>query len=62
MADQFDEMKDKAADAAGGEKGAEGVDKAAEMADEKTGGKYSEQVEKGADTAKHKLGEMGDDQ
>ncbi|MEN8113776.1 MAG: antitoxin [Actinomycetota bacterium] len=34
------------------DKAKEGIDKAADVADEKTGGKYSGQVDQGADAAK----------
>ena len=47
-----------------GDKVDEGVDKAAEMADEKTGNKYSDQINSGADKAREGLDRFtgGDDQ
>jgi MT0933-like antitoxin protein len=38
-----------------GEKIGEGIDKAADVADDKTGGKYSQQIDSGADKAKDTL-------
>lgn len=35
-----------------GDKAKDGIDKAADMADDKTGGKHSEHIDKGADAAK----------
>ncbi|MGH9000154.1 MAG: antitoxin, partial [Acidimicrobiia bacterium] len=42
----FDKMKDKAQDLVGehGEKAKEGVEKAGDIADEKTGGKHSDKI------------------
>ena len=39
-----------------------GVDKAADMADDKTGGKYSDKIDSGADAAKSQLDNMDEDQ
>lgn len=38
-----------------GQKIGDGLDKAADVADDKTGGKYSEQIDSGADKAKDTL-------
>ncbi|HEV2782207.1 MAG TPA: antitoxin [Actinophytocola sp.] len=56
----FDQMKDKAQEALGrhGDKAEQGVDKARELADEKTGGRYSDQLEQGADRLKDRMGEQ----
>ncbi len=53
----FDEMKNKAKDVRGqhGDKAAEGVDKARDLADKKTGNKHSDQVGKVADKTKERL-------
>jgi hypothetical protein len=53
----FDEMKDKAKDMLGqhGDKAEQGVDKARDLADQKTGGKHSDQIDKVADQAKQRL-------
>ena len=62
MADKFDEMKDQAADAAGGnqDKVQDGMQSAADKADEMTGGKHSDQIDKGRDAASEKMDEWGD--
>jgi hypothetical protein len=62
MADKFDEMKDKGADAAGGNKDKvqDGMQSAADKADEATGGKYGDQIDKGRDAATDKMDEWGD--
>lgn len=54
----FDEMKDKAKDLLGQHKDQadEGIDKARDLADQKTGGKHSDQIGKAADQAKDRLG------
>jgi hypothetical protein len=39
-----------------GDKVGEGLDKAADVADEKTGGKHSEHIDTGVDKAKEQLG------
>lgn len=60
----FDKIKDKAGEMMGqhGDKAEEGIDKAAEFADEKTGGKYSDQIDTGAEKAKDMMGGLGGDQ
>ena len=52
--DDAKDMVDKAKDAAGehAETVKGGIDKAADVASDKTGGKYDEHIDKGADTAK----------
>ncbi|MGC0416556.1 antitoxin [Embleya sp. AB8] len=54
----FDNIKAKAESLLGqhGDKAAKGVDKAAEVADEKTGGKHTEQIKGASDKAKEALG------
>lgn len=42
-----------------GDKIEEGIDKAADLADEKTGGKYSDQIETGAEKAKDVVEDLG---
>jgi hypothetical protein len=56
------DMKDKAKDLAGehGDKAKEGIDKAAELADEKTGGKHSDKIDQGAEKGKDFVDEMGE--
>ncbi len=39
----------------------EGIDKTADMADDKTGGQYSEQIDTGADKAKEVVDGLGDE-
>lgn len=39
----------------------QGIDKAADMADEKTGGKYSEHIDTGAEKAKDVVEGLGDE-
>jgi MT0933-like antitoxin protein len=53
----FDRFRKKATDVVDqqGDKVGAGIDKAAEVADDKTGGKYGDQIDKGADTAKSGL-------
>lgn len=60
----FDKMKEKAAELAGqhGDKADQGVDKAADFADEKTGGKYSDQINTGAEKAKEAMDNLGQNQ
>ena len=57
----MDDALDKAKDAAGGnaDKLEGAVDKAAEIADQKTGGKFSDQIDSGAQAAKDQLGNLG---
>ena len=52
--DKAKDLADKATDAAGDhtDEIAVGIDKAADLADDKTDGKYGDQIESGADTAK----------
>jgi hypothetical protein len=49
----FDEMKDKAQDAAGehSEQVDQGMEKAGEFVDEKTGGKHTDKIDRGVDKA-----------
>ncbi|MGW7533544.1 antitoxin [Amycolatopsis sp. NPDC054798] len=63
----FDQAKDKVQEFAGKnpDKVSQGVDKAAEFADEKTGGKHGDQIRQGADKLKENFGggqEGGQDQ
>jgi len=58
MDDALDKAKDLAGDNADKLEGV--VDKAADLADEKTGGKFSDQIDSGADAAKEQLGNLGD--
>ncbi|HEX3588489.1 MAG TPA: antitoxin [Pseudonocardiaceae bacterium] len=55
----FDEMKDKAKDMLGqhSDQAEQGIDKARDLADDKTGGKHSDQIDKLADQAKERLGD-----
>ena len=39
----------------------EGIDKAADIADDKTGGKYSDQIDSGAEKAKDVVDDLGDE-
>lgn len=54
----FDSIKDKVSGllAGHGDKVAEGLDKAGELADEKTGGKFGDQIDSGVQQAKDALG------
>lgn len=56
----FDKLRKQAEKAVDehGDKIAQGIDKAADLADTKTGGKYSEKVDKGADAAKDALDKL----
>ena len=38
------------------------IEKAGDIADEKTGGKYSDQIDQGAEKAKDAMGNLGGDQ
>ena len=40
----------------------DGIDKAADVADDKTGGKFSDQVDKGSDAAKDAVDKLTDDE
>lgn len=53
LMDRFKKAKDQAQDLAGehGDKIADGVDKATDMADDKTGGKFTDQLDKVDDMA-----------
>lgn len=53
----FDKLKKKAEQAVDehGDKIAQGLDKAGDMADKKTGGKYSDKIDTGVDKAKEAL-------
>lgn len=59
--DKLNEMKDKATDALGqhGDKAEQGIDKAQQMASDKTGGKYDDQIQKGADAARDRVRQAG---
>ncbi|MBB4684267.1 antitoxin [Amycolatopsis jiangsuensis] len=54
----FDQAKDKIQEFAGKnpDKVGQGVDKAADFADEKTGGKHGDQIRQGADKLKDRFG------
>ena len=56
----FDKAKDVAKDNADKLDGV--IDKAADMADEKTGGKYSEKIDKAAESARNALDDQGSEQ
>jgi len=60
----FGDMANKAKEFAGDhdQQSDEGLDKAAEFADEKTGGKYGSQVQSGEDKAESYLGVQDQDQ
>ncbi len=60
--DKRDEFLDKGKQMASehGDKVDQGIDKAAEFADEKTGGKYSDKIDQGADRAKDATSSWGD--
>ena len=53
----FDNLKDKATEAVDehGDKIGEGLDKAADFADDKTGGQYGDKIDQGTDMAKDQL-------
>jgi hypothetical protein len=57
----MDNMKDKAKDAAGqhGDKVDEGIDKAGEMAKEKTGGQHDDKIDKGVGKAQEAADNLG---
>jgi hypothetical protein len=57
MDGMFDKAKEKIQEFAGGnsDKVDQGVDKAAQFADEKTGGKHSDQINQGADKLKERF-------
>lgn len=59
----LDKLRGKAEDLAEehGDKIQDGIDKVADIADEKTGGKYSDKIESGAEKAKDVVEDMGDD-
>ena len=59
----LDRFKKKAADLAEdhGDKIEGAIDKAADVADDKTGGKYSDKIESGADAAKDAIEGLSDD-
>lgn len=59
IGDFVDKAKDLAAEHK--DKVEEGIDKAADMVDEKTGGKYSDQVDTGAEKAKDLLDKIDED-
>jgi hypothetical protein len=54
----LDDAKDKLTEAAGNGQLDGAIDKAAEVADEKTGGKYGDQIDSAADKAKDALGNL----
>lgn len=61
----FDEIKNKITDAVSehGDKVEDGIDKAAEFADEKTGGKFSDHIDTGSDKASEFMDKLdGDDE
>jgi hypothetical protein len=57
----MDNMKDKAKDVAGqhGDKVDEGIDKAGDMAKEKTGGQHDDKIDKGVDKAQEAADNLG---
>jgi hypothetical protein len=59
----LDKFKDKAEDLAEehGDKITEGIDKVADIADDKTGGKYSDQIDTGAEKAKDFVADLAED-
>ncbi|HEY5890480.1 MAG TPA: antitoxin [Acidimicrobiia bacterium] len=59
FSDWFKKGKDTAADNKDTVK--EGIDKTADMADDKTGGEYSKQIDTGADKAKEVVDGLGDE-
>ncbi|HEY3708922.1 MAG TPA: antitoxin [Amycolatopsis sp.] len=64
MDGMFDKAKEKIQEFAGHnpDKVEQGVDKAAQFADEKTGGKHSDQINQGADKLKERFNGGGDQQ
>jgi hypothetical protein len=63
MADRFDETKDKATDAMGGtDKAKDGMQSAADKADEMTGGRHSDQIDKGQDAHRTSFDEWDNQQ
>jgi hypothetical protein len=58
----FDKFKKKAADVAEehGDNIEAGIDKAAEVADDKTGGKYTDKIESGSEKAKDLVEGLGE--
>ncbi|MGZ4622390.1 MAG: antitoxin [Blastococcus sp.] len=54
-----DKAKDFLDSEQGEQRSDQALDKAAELADEKTGGTYDQQVEKGRDAADERIGESG---
>lgn len=64
IGDKFNELRDQAQEKLGqhGDKVDQGVEKARDMADERTGGKYSDQLDKGADQVKQRFGEQDQNQ
>jgi hypothetical protein len=59
FSDWFKKAKDTAAD--NKDTVTEGIDKTADMADDKTGGQYSEQIDTGADKAKDVVEGLGNE-
>jgi hypothetical protein len=57
-----DKAKDFLDSEQGEQRSDQALDKASELADEKTGGKYDEQIDKGRDAADERIGESGDAQ
>jgi antitoxin protein of toxin-antitoxin system len=57
----MDNMKDKAKDVAGqhGDQVDEGIDKAGQMAKDKTGGQHDEKIDQGVDKAKEGADRLG---
>jgi hypothetical protein len=41
------------------DKAKQGIDKAADMADDRTGGKYTERIDQGGDMAKDRIDDLG---
>lgn len=58
----MDNMKDKARDAAGehGDKVDQGIDKAGEMAKEKTGGKHDDKIDQGMERGRDAMQDLGE--
>jgi hypothetical protein len=56
----LDKLRGKASDAVDehGDKLAEGIDKAADVADQKTGGKHTDKIDSGAEKAKDALDKL----
>ena len=59
----FDELKQKAGELATehADKIDQGLDKAAELADEKTGGEHTDKIDSAVDKAREVLGNLGSD-